>query len=95
MYYFNLMHYPLEAVSINELNGKVFDCPNGDGAIPIMINETVSKSYCPIQSGNDILEGLQFDIDNRLPDMGIMIGWWVFMVIICYLSVRYIRHIKR
>jgi ABC-type multidrug transport system ATPase subunit len=96
MYYFNLMHYPLEAVVVNEMEGQTFGCPNNEGAVWVPIpSANTTKPYCPITSGADILKGLDFKVDNKFPDMGISIGFWFAMVLASFLALRFIRHIKR
>lgn len=96
LYYFNIMHYPLEAIVVNEMEGQTFSCPGGKGAVLVPIpSHNTTKEFCPITSGNDVLRGLDFHVDDKFNDMGISIGFWFFMVMCSYLALRYIRHIKR
>jgi ABC-type multidrug transport system permease subunit len=96
LYYLDLIHYPLEAVVINEMEGNWFGCPNGKGAVYVPIpSANTTKEYCPITSGDDLLHSLDFKTYHKLPDMGITIAFWAATVVACYIVLRYVRHIKR
>lgn len=96
MYYINVMHYPLEAIVVNEMDGNWFGCPKGEGVVNVFIpSANATKSYCPITSGEMMLKGVSFDADMRLPNMGITIAWWFLFVVLSFLALRFIRHIKR
>ncbi len=47
MYYSSLMHYPLEALVTNEVEGLSFYCPAGE-AIPIPVAPGWIKEFCPV-----------------------------------------------
>jgi ABC-type multidrug transport system permease subunit len=96
MYYINIFHYPLEAIVTNEMAGNVFGCPNGKGAVNVFIpSANATKQFCPITTGEQMLQGVSFKQNFKFADMGISIGFWVALVIMCYLALRFIRHIKR
>ena len=96
MYYINLMHYPLEAIVVNEFHGKTFTCPHNKGAVEVFIPQAnITRAYCPITSGDQVLKGFDFHPNHKLPDMGITIAFWFAMVILSFLALRFVRHIKR
>lgn len=96
LYYISFVHYPLEAIVVNEMHGTTFECPGGKGAVKVdIISANTTKLYCPITSGDTMIKYVDFEVDNRLPNMGITITIWVGLVICSFLALRFIRHIKR
>eukprot|EP00026_Physarum_polycephalum_P000882 Phypoly_transcript_00883.p1 GENE.Phypoly_transcript_00883~~Phypoly_transcript_00883.p1 ORF type:complete len:1263 (+),score=177.54 Phypoly_transcript_00883:79-3867(+) len=70
MYYLSMMHYPVETLLINELDGLPFNCPNGKGAVPIPIPEAnATKLFCPETSGNQLLNAMSLETKMKYPDM--------------------------
>eukprot|EP00026_Physarum_polycephalum_P000679 Phypoly_transcript_00680.p1 GENE.Phypoly_transcript_00680~~Phypoly_transcript_00680.p1 ORF type:complete len:1306 (+),score=176.26 Phypoly_transcript_00680:244-4161(+) len=94
MMYVSFMHYPLEALITNELHDMTFTCPAGT-AVPIPINQTTFKDFCPITAGDTLLKMLDMNPDNRDRNPGIMAVICVVVMVGCYLSLRFVRHIKR
>jgi ABC-type multidrug transport system permease subunit len=96
MYYINFFHYPLEAIVSNEMEGNWFGCPNGKGAVDVFIpSANATKQYCPITTGDQMLKGVAFKENFKFADMGITIALWAFVVIMCFIALKFIRHIKR
>jgi ABC-type multidrug transport system permease subunit len=96
MYYFNFFRYALESLVVNEMKNNSFGCPNGKGAVEVWIpSANTTKQFCPISTGEQMLLSVDFSSNNRIPDMGITIGFWLAIVIACYFALRFIRHIKR
>jgi ABC-type multidrug transport system permease subunit len=96
MYYLNLVHYPLEAVVVNEMEGNWFGCPHGKGAVEVYIpSANTTKEYCPITTGEMMLESVDYKVGNKFPDMAITLAFWFAFVIFSFLALRFIRHIKR
>lgn len=96
MYYINFFHYPLEAIVVNEMKDTWFGCPKGKGAVNVFIpSANTTKEYCPITNGNQMIKGVAFRPGFKIDDMWIIIGMWIGVVALCYIALRYLRHLKR
>jgi len=98
-YWISFIHYSLEALSINELKDRVFECPGNVGAIPISFQSesgmNVTQFYCPITNGNIIIDAFEMNVDLKWIDMVVLYGIYFVFVIIAMLALRFIRHQKR
>jgi len=96
IFYISFMHYPLEAILINEMKGQTYDCPNNKGAVPIpIVGENAVKLFCPITSGDEFLQSFDIDTNNKYPDMAVTLGMIGGMLCLCFIALRYIRHLNR
>jgi len=96
MYYLSLMHYPIESILVNEMDGLPISCPDGKGAVPVpILSANTTKLFCPYTSGNQLLEGMSLDTANKYPDMAITLGIWAGLIVLCLIGLKYVRHINR
>jgi len=96
LHYISFFSYPLQALSINEMDGNhLFSCPNNLGAVVV---QSTGYVYCPISSGSAYIN-TQYDMHNTMLyywiDVGILISYYVFFLVVTYLGIRYISHLKR
>lgn len=134
LHYLSIFKYPLEALSINEMLGETFGCPDGQGALSVatsnytFVVRTQSKlstlidtrartlgttevqstntrllvrsfqPYCPISSGTQFI-AMQFDMNQDWKhfwmDVGAMGILYTFMLIVTYIGVRFVNHMRR
>jgi len=85
MYYLSFIRYPLQFLISNELLQDTFDCTG------------LTLDQCPYHTGTDILNifGIDYSFSGRALDFAVL---WIFLagfLVMGYLSLRYINHIKR
>ena len=95
-YYASFVRYPLEGLSINELADHEFNCgPNGTkGAVPVPVGDNI-QYYCPITNGNQFLDALNMDTSHKWPYLGVTYGLLAVFVLLCWMALVKIVHIKR
>ena len=93
----SILRYYLEALAVNELRGDTFHCSGSDGAnVPIYANNTlVFKHYCPIESGDQVIEAFGLYKELQYWDTLIQVGLWLLMMSTFLISLRVFKHIKR
>merc|ERR1712000_416111 len=96
LHYLSYYKYPLEALSINEMVGQVFQCTETED-VYILVNNTY-VSYCPIQDGTDFLS--QYFTMNTTyafvgADSAVLVVYLSLFIIATYLGIKYINHLKR
>ncbi|XP_058107851.1 ABC transporter G family member 23 [Magnolia sinica] len=75
MYYASLYKYPLDSLLINEywsLRGECFSWQQPD------------RSTC-LMKGGDVLRGRGLDVDNRWMNVGVMLGFFLFYRVLCWI----------
>ena len=99
-YWIGYIHYTLEGFMLNEFIGLDFNCKNNEGAIPIPVpNETNPdrvQFYCPIDEGKSFLED-DFDVNGSgMPiDISVLIGYLLIVLLLAWIIMIKVRHIKR
>jgi ABC-type multidrug transport system permease subunit len=72
-YWIGFQHYSLEGIILNELQGETFHCKNNDGALAIPVPSDSDPNriryYCPIETGEDMIEELELHSGLLLPDL--------------------------
>lgn len=66
-----------------------------DNLFDKIAGKDVVKYYCPVTSGDQFLEGFSIDSSAKYPDMGITLGLIGGMLVLAYIVLRYVRHLKR
>ncbi|KYR01479.1 ABC transporter G family protein [Tieghemostelium lacteum] len=96
MYHLVFTKYGLETLGITVLKDQKFSCPDGVGAYDIPVgpnNETLS--YCPIQTGEDMIAQFGFNVDRQFINVIILGCYIIGYLILCFLSLTFIKHMKR
>eukprot|EP00004_Rigifila_ramosa_P022572 TRINITY_DN6181_c0_g1_i2.p1 TRINITY_DN6181_c0_g1~~TRINITY_DN6181_c0_g1_i2.p1 ORF type:complete len:1409 (+),score=349.19 TRINITY_DN6181_c0_g1_i2:379-4227(+) len=100
MFYASLFRYPLTALAINELQGLTFDCPDNEGAIPVLVpepNGPTLKYFCPLTTGEQMLE--RFDMPtNESEKWDMFAQMWIFFAVLSLgtlLSLKYINYMRK
>eukprot|EP01135_Chromosphaera_perkinsii_P009485 Nk52_evm28s1763 gene=Nk52_evmTU28s1763 len=93
LYYGSYMRYPLEIFVVNELHGLTFGCSSDEWIyVPIAsTNNTESKPYCLIDSGDRLIERFDLDYDNIWLNEGVMVIFWVAFMWLGYAALRFKR----
>jgi len=99
-YYLSFTHYYLEAVLVNEMLNQNFTCPNNNGAVPVTFvsgetNASITQWFCPIQQGKDLLKIFDFDINMMWPNIAILFGCYLAIVLLGAIALRLINFQKR
>ncbi|EGG22126.1 ABC transporter G family protein [Cavenderia fasciculata] len=95
MHYFAFTRYGLETLSLTEMIGQKFSCPNGEGEVLIQVNATTSIPYCPIQSGEQMIARYGFNQEFQFKNVAILAGYIIGLFTVGCLALRYIKHMKR
>ena len=87
MFYLSFIRYPLDFLLANELADVAFDCSD----------YAANPSDCPIPSGNTLLDefGVDYSTGQRAIDI---VSLWIFFagfLVLGFLALRFINHIKR
>lgn len=75
MYYVSLYRYPLDSLLVNEYWSVRGDC---------LVYHQQQKHYC-LLTGNDVLKGRGLENDTRWLNVGIMVGFFVFYRVLCWI----------
>jgi len=98
-YYFNVMRYPLQVYVINEYVGEVFNCPNNEGAVPVLVNATTVppqvQFYCPITSGDQVLAAFDIESEWLWPFIAVTFGWWLVSSFLMWIGLKFVNHLNR
>jgi len=96
LHYISFFSYPLQALSINEMDGnKPFSCPNNVGAV---IVQSTGYVYCPITDGSAYIHqqyNMYEDLYVYWIDVGVLIFYYLFFLCSTFLGLRYVSHLKR
>eukprot|EP01132_Coremiostelium_polycephalum_P011815 gene11815-14452_t len=96
MHYLVFSKYGLETLGITEWKDQEFECPGGKGSYDIPIGNTnQTKNFCPIRNGNVMIERYGFDVDRQYYNVLILAGFILAFLTTSYLSLRFIKHMKR
>merc|ERR1712137_322464 len=72
-YWAGYQHYSLEALLLNDLTGEKFYCRDNEGALPIPVpsydDPDRVQYYCPIRTGEDILDSMEVHEGWELTDI--------------------------
>eukprot|EP01132_Coremiostelium_polycephalum_P005617 gene5617-6990_t len=60
MHYLMFTKYGFETLGLTEMQGQILNCDNG-GSYTIEVGNNQTMTYCPIQSGDDMIEKYGFD----------------------------------
>lgn len=97
LHWMSFTRYYLEAMAVNELRGDSFHCTDADAAhIPIVVNgTTVTKAYCPITSGEDVIHSQGLYQELAYWDVLVLAACWLAMMCAFLVSLRVFKHIRR
>jgi len=89
--------YPLEIFMVNEFDGLEIGCPGNKGAVPLQLptgngSETIIKYFCPVQSGNQILDRYEMRKADLYLNLTVIFGYVIFFILCVYIALRFIRH---
>merc|ERR1711862_571718 len=92
-------HYTLEGLILNDLVGEEFECKNNEQAVAVNVpseqNPDRIRYYCPIQTGEDMIEKLDMDDNWLLPDLLIVLAMVAGFFFISAIIITKIKHITR
>lgn len=95
MYYLDPMTYILEALVVSQMNGLSLYCASGE-ALEIPISGTnYTLPFCPITSGDQYIALFDMAYSHLLRDSMISLGYWLFLVVLTGLGLKFIVHQKR
>jgi ABC-type multidrug transport system permease subunit len=97
LFYMDLDMYPIEALLINEMKGMSLTCtPSEMVKVPISgMPLGTFKEYCPYTTGGQFLESLGISASWLLRDSLVMLGWWIMLLVLCALLLKFLVHQKR
>lgn len=100
LYWISPFRYAYEAMTINELVGLNVTCENATKKEPAEFVPPLgtpgynNQTTCPFPSGNLILSshlGFPDNLSARWTYLGVLLGFFVFFQLTCYLALRFIR----
>jgi len=98
LHYLSFFKWPLEALSINEMYGEDFGCPNDQGTLLIQTSNYTTIPYCPISSGTEFIE-YQYDMHGSFTyfwiDLGVLVVMYITFLFFTYIGVRFVNHMSR
>lgn len=98
-YWLCFQHYSLEGIILNELQGESFGCRNNEGALAVSVPSEMDPNrvryYCPIQSGEDMIEKLDLNSEWLLPDILILVGLISAFIFLSAIIISKVKHINR
>ena len=95
LYWISYVHYPLQSLTINEVQGRRYVCDNPTQYVWIQVSETELKPYCPITSGKQILNFFNMDPSDRWPNFGAIYIYWLGLVFCTWAGLQWVKNIKR
>ena len=98
-YWVGYQHYALEGLLINEFDGRTFECPNNEGALPVPVPSISDplrvQYYCRSTSGEDVLDALEVHDGWLLIDILVLVGIISLLIALSALAIAKLKHIKR
>eukprot|EP01097_Dermamoeba_algensis_P005405 TRINITY_DN3435_c0_g1_i1.p1 TRINITY_DN3435_c0_g1~~TRINITY_DN3435_c0_g1_i1.p1 ORF type:complete len:883 (+),score=240.04 TRINITY_DN3435_c0_g1_i1:368-2650(+) len=98
LYWFNPIKYPLEGLTVNEVENVPYFCSAGQSLqIPVAdANGTVwNMDYCVTTNGNQYLDIFGMFPGMKWPDFFITLGVWLFFLIATTLALKFVIHNNR
>eukprot|EP01132_Coremiostelium_polycephalum_P010071 gene10071-12346_t len=95
--WFNYMmftKYGFETLGITEMDGQKFNCNDG-GSFPIPTGDGNFRDYCPINSGEDMMNQYEFDKSRNYYNLLILPAFILGHNVFSYLSLKYIKHMNK
>ena len=93
-----LTHSYSEPLSVNNFAGRVVHCSASQFLqIPITLasGETVHKPFCPVTSGDQVLNALDVSKSRKWVGVGVLFGIYAAFVVLTIVGLRILRPIKR
>ena len=86
MYYLSFIRYPLDFLLANELSSVEFDC-----------SDFPNVEQCPVPIGDVLLEtfGVKYGLGDRAVNFVSLWIFWLGFLVLGFLALRFINHIKR
>lgn len=98
LHYASFFKYPLEALSLNEMIGEEFGCPDNIGTIMVPTSNFTQVPYCTISSGTQFIH-YSYDMYETWGyfwiDLGVLAGIYVLFLFLTFLGVKYVNHMNR
>eukprot|EP00013_Stygamoeba_regulata_P024380 CAMPEP_0177644642 /NCGR_PEP_ID=MMETSP0447-20121125/8799_1 /TAXON_ID=0 /ORGANISM="Stygamoeba regulata, Strain BSH-02190019" /LENGTH=1447 /DNA_ID=CAMNT_0019147021 /DNA_START=201 /DNA_END=4544 /DNA_ORIENTATION=+ len=107
LYYISFVRYPLESLTINQVLPQTYTCGNittGDySGVLVKVTTTIDghdvfegmKGYCPINSGQDILNIFDMNADNLWLDFGVVFAYWAILIVATWAALQFVKNVKR
>lgn len=81
---------------INQFDGQDYHCPDNQGATAVPIDGTNEvRYYCPLENGEDVLDKYDMNQPWLIPDICILLAFFVILVSISAIIMKKYKHIKR
>lgn len=93
LHYVSIFKYPFMFFASQQLRGLELTCSPGKGQIPCPNNP--AEKCCVYNTGEEVLSVFGVDADHIYFYMGMVLGFYVFLKIVSFLSLKYINWIKR
>eukprot|EP01100_Stratorugosa_tubuloviscum_P001488 TRINITY_DN132_c2_g5_i2.p1 TRINITY_DN132_c2_g5~~TRINITY_DN132_c2_g5_i2.p1 ORF type:complete len:1362 (+),score=679.08 TRINITY_DN132_c2_g5_i2:279-4364(+) len=98
MYYIDIAHYPLESLACIQFNGENFTCAEGEGyqvPVPLSNGSYANQTYCPIQSGDQIIIAFDLNPENKVLDITILLAIYFIFIFFSFLGLIFVKNLKR
>lgn len=95
-YWIAYLHYALEGLFINQFDGQDYYCMEDEGAVAVPIDGTNQvRYYCPLENGEDVLDKYDMDQPWLIPDICILLVFFVILLTLSIIVMKKYKHIKR
>jgi len=103
LHYIDFYKYALEGMTIDKMVGIDFNCTTDDEYVQVPVtnpytNETYDVAYCQVSNGSQFISG-RFDMNTSQGwmwgDAAITLSFFITFVIVTYLGIRFVNHLKR
>ena len=86
MYYLSFIRYPLDFLLANELSSVTFDC-----------SDYSTIQLCPVPVGDVLLDtfGVKYSLGERAINFVSLWIFWLGFLVLGFLALKFINHIKR
>ena len=96
-YYGSVIRYPIEGLSVSQLSDNTYFCENNEGAVavPMMSNMSQVQYYCPITSGEQLIDIYSMDTDHQYWFLGATYGIYLVLFAMCWWGLGHLSYLNR
>ena len=95
LYWLSYVHYPLQSLTINEVDGRNYSCTDPSQYVWVQVAPTQLNAYCPVASGDQILAFFDMAADTKWPNFGAIYLYWFALVFLTWAGLQWVKNIKR
>jgi ATP-binding cassette, subfamily G (WHITE), member 2, PDR len=94
LYYLSFVRYPLEALTVNEVDGQHYKCADNE-LVWVDVSPTEVKSFCPVEKGKFIVDFFDMDSSMANIDLVVVYVYWIGLILATWFCLQFVKNIKR